>query len=118
MWFKLASHLGQPLQRVQKETTSTEFIEWCTFLDMEDWERTKREDFYMAQIAMEIARTRSSRPGQLRIEDFLLKFVTAGDNGKPMTAQQLEERTQLSKARWRGITGIGKQPPVSQKPKR
>jgi hypothetical protein len=52
-WYKLASHLGQPLQFVKQWTTYSEFEEWMVYLGDEEC-RTTKQDLYLAQIAQRI----------------------------------------------------------------
>lgn len=56
-------------------TTSSEFAEWCAFMDQEDAESFRRQDYYLAQIAAEVRRSYVKRPETVKIEDLLLKFT-------------------------------------------
>jgi len=87
-----------------RETTSTEFLEWREFFK---WElrQPRREDYYAAQVAAEIMRTRVKKPKAVKIEHFLLKFA----QGKKTEAQpppdpaERERRVAVSKAHWAAL---------------
>lgn len=99
-----------------RETTSREFLEWMEYLDKEEWQKHHREDFYLAQIAMEVARTRVRNPGSLKAENYLLKFVTRGEAAAPVSQEEVEERTAMSKGKWFTLTGVGRKPPPQAAP--
>jgi len=100
---KLASHLHCPLQRVKNETTSTEFIMWQEYLE-QDLVISKREYYYLAQIAAEIRRTISKHPKRIKLQDFLLKF--RNDKKVNNSMLSVEERTKKSKSFWKALVGI------------
>lgn len=105
VWFKLASHLGMSLQRCMAETTSTEFSDWQTYFQ-EDLNYPAKGDYYLAQIAAEIRRWMSKTPETVRVEHFLLKFNTGAK--RKMTAQEVKDRVESSKARWRAFLHGGR----------
>lgn len=91
------------LQRVQAETTSTEFLAWAKFLANEDKQHT-REHYYLAQISADIRRQYSGKK-PVKIADCLLKF------NSPETAvemENLEDRQTCSKNAWSAILGSQK----------
>jgi len=61
------------LQEVMNQTTSTEFVDWMTFFEMER-SSFHREDYYLAQIAAEVRRSIVKKPQEVQVQDFLLKF--------------------------------------------
>jgi len=71
-WLRLASHLHLPLQLVMQTTTSTEFIMWMEYLNLEE-SRNKKYEHYLAQIACEIRRNWAKNPGSIKYQDFLFK---------------------------------------------
>jgi len=64
-----------PLQEFQEKTTSTEFLEWVQFFEMEA-NFFHREDFYWAQIAAEIRKSYvdSKYANKVKTDDMLIKF--------------------------------------------
>ena len=89
-------------------------------MNREEWEKTHREDFYLAQIACEIRRGQVKNPNLVKLEAFLLKFVTKGAKAEPVTQEALDKRTAASKATWGGIlaASMAKRPPgATGKPK-
>lgn len=71
------------LQEAQATTTSSEFVEWCAWMDARE-ARTTRDHYYLAQIAAEVRRgnTKPSTARRIKIRDFLLRF-TATPKDKP-----------------------------------
>lgn len=102
MWFRLAARLGMSLQRCQQETTSTEFMEWQAFLDMEPNMFNATHD-YLAQIAAEVHRTRVRTPRNVKLEDKRLKF-TRGKSAPTKRGKRGAVAT--SKAAWGAALGI------------
>jgi hypothetical protein len=72
-WFRLASHLGLSVQRCQQETTSAEFVDWVTYLDMEP-NMFHREDFYWAQIIRLLKCQLVKHPENITLDECLIKF--------------------------------------------
>jgi len=87
-----------PLQRVQRETTATEYVEWCHFLELE-WNNPSRSDFYAAQTAAEVRKLFAKNPRNIKTEDLLLTF----DTGAHKKSKQVS--TEQSKAFWFAFTG-------------
>jgi hypothetical protein len=104
-WFRLASHLHVPVQELQEKTTSSEFIEWMRFLEI-DMGSFHREDYYAARIVQEIRRgwtfPNSKNPVDRPLEDFLLKFE------KPKIKSMGKNPAYDSKSTWLGILGVKK----------
>lgn len=122
---QLASHLGLPLQYVKATTTVSEFFEWRSFL------RTQhlRQDYYLAQIALEVCRGRVKDPSKVRLEDFLLRHATTLEEvDKVDTSKMTEEEKKAyrkkisaeSSALWKACTVIpkgSKRKPNKKEPK-
>ena len=94
-WYRLASHLHKTVQEVRQKTTSTEFVLWMEYLE-KDTNAFHREDYYLAQIAAEIRRSFVKKPKQVKLKDFLLKFVM---QEKPKKLS-IKERTKRMKQFW------------------
>jgi len=112
LWYRLASHLGQPLQRVQRETTAREFVEWQEFLDKQEWQSHGRQDYQMALIAMETAKGHVKNPQALKLEDFLVRFSNKTETKpkpQPVSDEEKQRLVAMSKARW--FILAGKKPP-------
>jgi hypothetical protein len=62
------------VQRAQHEITSTEFLDWMAFLDLESKKQTK-QDYYLASIAAEVFRSNAKYPKKVKPEDFLLTYT-------------------------------------------
>jgi len=112
-WMALAFHLRLPVQVVKATTTVREFYEWSVFLR----EHQTREDFYWAQIAAEICKTRVKDPSAVKIEHFLIKFKEPDgkdphfDPRKLSPEEQKAYRKKLSEqglAVWKGIAKSAK----------
>lgn len=94
-----------------ERTTSVEFVDWLTYLDMET-NSFHREDYYLAQIATEVVRSRIENPRKVCIEDMLLKFESKKEGKLNLEFSEMEEealieeRTKRSKAYWFGVLGV------------
>lgn len=86
---RLASHLGQPKQLVQQLTTSSELIDWERYLD-EEFHTPTRQDFFLAQIALECRRTWVADKGKPTLEQMMLKFKDGTADQKPITDEDDE----------------------------
>jgi len=93
-----------PLQRVMAETSANEFLEWCEYLDKEDWHRRTKLDYYLAQLTAAVIRTFAKEPDKVHTIDYLLDFVSK-DSSEKMPID-LETRTKMAKARWKAIAGL------------
>jgi len=109
-WFILAYKLGVPVRRLQRETSSTDFIRWVEFLRLEK-EREENERYvttadqhYLAQIAMEICKGNVKHPSRLKIRDFLLKFMKKKSGEKIST----EEKADQTKNYFMNVLGVKK----------
>lgn len=106
LWFKLASHLGIPLQELQAKTTSTEFLEWTAYLEWDEVHGFHAERWYMASIAAEVRKGHVKNPKSVRIEDCLLKFKVSHGSPRRVTEEDVEERTKRSKMFWGAAIGM------------
>jgi len=79
--------------------TSTEFMKWVRYLEWRDVEEFRREDYYLAQIAVAVERGHVKNPSKIQIKDKLLKFTTSPT---PSPARQSQVRE--SKTFWRTLT--------------
>lgn len=90
-----------PLQRVQTETTSREFVLWRHFFEWkaeQDREKVRKEEYYWAQIALEIFNLfRKKRVG--KISDFLIKFTYKDDEKQDKRFRAERESKVRSRAR-------------------
>jgi hypothetical protein len=124
-WYRLAYSLRIPLQECQQGTTSTEFLEWVCFLEMEEYERHSKQDHYLAQIAAEIRQFReifSRNPRTVSMKEFLLKReegkspssrASQDSSPEPIKSNDKEEEliqaqvaAEHSKAAWAARLGI------------
>lgn len=100
----LALRLHMSLQRVKRETTSREFMMWRVKL-----ERTANEFnpfyYYLARIALEVARLRFKDPTKGTIQDFLIPFKRP-EPPAPVTPEQREKNIASKKSFWRGLLRI------------
>ena len=94
------------MQRCQRETTSTEFLEWIRYREL-DMETHRREDYYLAQIAAECHRSVAKHPNSVKLEQFLLKLtLKKAQKEKPLTEEVKAVRLANSKAAWFGAVGL------------
>ena len=103
---KIASRQGKSLTEARRSNTSSELKLWEAFFQWEYNEQTKLDN-YLAQIALEVHRTRVEKPNKLTLKDKLIKFMT----GKEMREKEEErltpeERGRQSKAIWLAAFGI------------
>lgn len=101
MWLELASHLHKSLQEVKQQTTSTEFLLWIEYLKREQTIHRK-EDYYYAQIAAEVRKTKAKYPEKIKISHLLLKFGSKEKKKK----MSIKERIKASKKFWMGLVGM------------
>ena len=98
-WLKLAFRLGVPVQRLKRESSSTDFMDMMAFLEWEVNNDFHRQDHYLAQIAKEIAnafRGKGRRP--IQIKDRLLKFESK--KAEEPDEEELRARAKRSKQIW------------------
>jgi len=87
--------LNIPIAELKQKTTSTEFVIWMEYLER-DVNAFHPENFYLAQIAAEIRRSFVKNPKQIRLKDFLLKFIMPEEPKK----LSIKERSKRMKRFW------------------
>lgn len=106
-WLKLARELGMSLQKCQRETTSTEFVDWMVFLEMEEEAKVRQEwlipakmDYYLAQIVAEIREFRlgfTKHPQRVETKECLLQFEINIRGVKEVSNTVSETKKELSR---------------------
>ena len=92
------------------ELSSTEFVEWVAFLEIEE-DRTGKLDWYLAQISAQFPRYLGDPKKAQRVkdEDYLVTFGNGKKNLKRYSDDTSnEQRLKLSKAAWCGIAGVNR----------
>lgn len=92
------------MQEVQAKTTSSEFVEWIHFLDLEV-NSFHRENYYLAQIAAEVRRGHVKDPGKVKIDDLILKFENKDPNLR-VDDLSPDDRMARSKSFWLATLGM------------
>jgi len=87
-------------QRCQVETSSTEFLDWMVFLDMEV-NAFHREDFNFANLIKTLVQCNSKNPKSVKLENYLIKF-------KPKTVIPKNRQANLNRMKeslktWLGV---------------
>jgi hypothetical protein len=106
--------LGRTVQETLECVTSTEFLEWQAFEAIES-NQFHREDYFLAQIAAEVCRSRVKNPSRIKDSDFLIKFQTR--KPRKLSEEDLKNRVESSKAKWLGAV-MGTKPRKPPKPKK
>ncbi len=108
----LASRLGMSVDRCQQETPATKFWKWLQFIQ-EEQERPDWMDYYLAQIAFEIAKIRCmflKDPKPICLGDFLIR--KPGQAGKVVVVPEKivtkKERIKEAKAYWGAFFAVHK----------
>lgn len=99
-------------------TTSNEFLDWREVLHTFEWERTRVLHYYLAQIALEVAKGHTEDPEDLTLDHFLLRFELAAkkEEAAPAPTQEvIDARVARSKAAWCGMVGVQPPPQAGQK---
>lgn len=81
---------------------STEFLDWCAYLD-EEPNRFHREDFFFAMLAREVRAILAKDPKKLKLEHFLLKFESVKAGPKKVVSR--EDRIRHSQSCWLSAGG-------------
>jgi len=103
----LASHLHLSVDRCKQETSSSQFIDWMVFLELER-NFTTKQDVYLAQIAQEVQRSYVAEPNKVKLKSFIRKFKTMFENENDLTEEEVDSRTEASKSFWLKALGIRK----------
>lgn len=62
--------------RCKHEVSWREYLSWLAYFEQE-WDRPSRTDYYLMQIALEVARMMAGKKkGRFKLNQFLLKFGT------------------------------------------
>ena len=101
MWFALAEKLGMSVQRLQAETSSTEFIMWTRYIKQTE-NQPSRADWYVMQVALTIAQQNMSKKDKsnVSLKDYVLKPSTK--QPRPTLAEYIRR----SKSFFAGLTGM------------
>ena len=83
------------MREAKRTVSSTEFVCWCVYLRDQKKERTK-QDYYLAQIALEMRRSWVKDKNGVKIEELFLKYEDAVENGP----QSPDKALAASKAFW------------------
>ena len=94
-WFRVASHLRVTVAELSARITYREFIDWLSFLDLEE-ERQTKLDYYLAQVAAEVRRGNVKNPKSVKTKDFLVQMKRTGP----------ADKTAKSKVVWAGALGV------------
>lgn len=91
-------------QRCQAETSSSEFLDWMQYLNLQI-NAFHREDYFLANIAKLIVQSNSKNPENVKLDPFLLKF----ENKKPQEVK-LDEKSRLERIKqsWLTWASIGR----------
>lgn len=74
-WFRVASHLGIPVEELASRISHSEFLDWLEYMVWAE-QRTDKLDAYLASIAAEVRRSFSKNANKIRNADFLITFDT------------------------------------------
>ena len=103
-WLRLASHLKMSLDEIKMKTSASQFILWMEYLE---WEANafNKECYYLAQIAAEVRRSYVKRGVIVRIEDFIMKFISKREEEAPAS---MDRQTSANRAKqfFFGLTGL------------
>jgi len=94
------------VQRTQSEVTSSEYMDWIAYLDEEELNGFRREEYYLAAIAAEVRRSYVKDPEKVEVKSFLIKFKRGKETKK--VEKTKEERIKASKTFWMALMGMGK----------
>ena len=107
-WFMLAHKLHRPLQETQQLTTSTEFLDWVTFYEIENDRENKqasRDQHYLAKVCMHLEKIFNlliQKKVEIKLDDFLIEFGKSEEDLKEMEAKKQAAK---SKSVWAGFLG-------------
>lgn len=78
-----------------------EYKVWLTHFE-EEWQRPSRTDWYLMQIAREVACVLSKNPNKIETKTFKLKFE---DPDKKPDPKNRDKQIEQSKGIWRALVG-------------
>lgn len=87
-WCKLAQAIGRPICEVKDTVPFSEILLWRAYFNTEH-ERHEKIEWYLAQVAMEINRSMSSKKRSWKIRDYLIKFRKS--QSAPASSQEAQE---------------------------
>ena len=98
-------------QRCQQETTSSEFVDWLIFLNLEKEREIvehQKIDYYLANIVHWVKKTIAKNPDQVKFEDSLFKFEMKKDKDVPKKLTKEEKKDRLQRMKnsiysWLGV---------------
>lgn len=90
------------MQYTQANTTSTEFLKWIWFLDWDEFERQKSQNYYLAQIAAGIDRGLVKNPNKVTIKSRIIHFNSKSKTLSPKVTLQNSQNY------WKGLVGVSK----------
>jgi hypothetical protein len=93
--------------------TPRQFDAHLAWLDAQ-WNRPDLTQHYLAMIALQVARSNASKPGRIKLKDFIMKFTEPEVQRKPMTEEQKRQVIAETKARWLASVGLS---PITGKPR-
>lgn len=74
------------------------------------WNLPDRHDYYLMQIAQEVKRVLSSKPSNVKMEQFKLDFQTEEPKPEKLTPEQVKQKkreiSKMAKAIWRARVGV------------
>jgi len=94
------------VRELSERITFREFEDWLLYLDWADYRHQTREDYYLAQIALEVRRSYVKHPNQVKFKDFVYR---------PPDIKEKEDRVAASKAAWLSVLEM--KPPAGKKRK-
>jgi hypothetical protein len=110
------------LQRVQAETTSSEFLRWMLFLEQEEIEKVQKCEFYYAAMIAEIRRSWVCEEQRELVDarDFIIRPKSNNSvevksknpvevKSKKTEEQEVKEYTERSKGHWFKALGLNKE---------
>lgn len=85
--------------------SSSEFVRWKAWLNNK-WTRRTPDQYYLAQIAMQVHLQKARKGTKAKIRDFLVKFSFKGQQKPKDVAKDAMTRAAESRKVWLGAAGI------------
>ena len=85
------------LRDCMEQHTHREYLAWMEWLD-EEWKQPETTDFYLMQVAQEVARKFARNPRAIKLENFVLEF-SEKQKEKPQPKTKAEAAA-MSKSIW------------------
>jgi hypothetical protein len=96
VWFTMADKQGRSIDEVQESTTSSDFVRWIAFYNLQH-NTPDRDTYYLMQIAAEIRRIAegfAEKPRAVSIDDMRIGFNTIEDGEVVSWARKPVQETQ------------------------